>query len=113
MVTVDTFWAKIYLGCKHTETGIIYPIEMVKEICQKHCDEIGLCVTVTPTEYIYTDGNEPGAEIGLINYPRFPSTPEVVRKRAIELAQILKRKTQQHRVSIMMPDETVMLGDEE
>jgi hypothetical protein len=49
-------------------------ITMIKHFCQHHCAE-GACVTVTPTEYVYTGGREAGAIIGLINYPRFPKTP--------------------------------------
>ena len=35
---------------------------------QKYCDEVGLCVTVTDTWFIYKDGNEPGLIIGFISF---------------------------------------------
>lgn len=43
-----------------------------REICRAYCDEVGYCVTVTPTSYVYTGGEESGFIVGLINYPRFP-----------------------------------------
>jgi hypothetical protein len=49
------------------------PIE-IEQACQDYCDSIGLCVTVTKTNYIFKGGNEEGFIIGLINYPRFPKT---------------------------------------
>jgi len=43
-------------------------------ICREYCDQVGLCVTLTKTLYVYTGGQEPGIIVGLINYPRFPKT---------------------------------------
>jgi hypothetical protein len=39
----------------------------------KVVDEVGLCVTLTPTVFRYTNGAESGVRIGLRNYPRFPA----------------------------------------
>lgn len=64
--------AKIYVGLKNRATGEEYSVDYVKQLCQKHVDKIGLCVTVTETDYIYTNGSEKGVIVGLINYPRFP-----------------------------------------
>lgn len=41
-----------------------------RDLCRAFCDEEGLCVTVTPTTYVYTGGEEDGVIVGLINYPR-------------------------------------------
>lgn len=49
--------------------------EAKKEI-RSYCYEVGLCVTVTPTDFIYTGGEESGFVIGLVNYPRFPDSRE-------------------------------------
>ena len=46
--------------------------ETAKDIAQSFCDEVGFCVTVTPTCYVYKGGREEGVIIGIINYPRFP-----------------------------------------
>lgn len=58
----------------------------VRPICQAYCDEIGLCVTLTPTSYVYTGGAEDGWIIGLINYGRFPSAPADILAKAEALA---------------------------
>jgi hypothetical protein len=60
-------------------------------------------VTVDPTTYIYTGGEEAGAVVGLINYPRFPSTQAELEARANILAHKLLEDTKQHSVLIMTP----------
>jgi len=65
----------------------------VEPICRTYCDEIGLCVTVTPTRYVYTSGAEDGFAIGLINYGRFPSEPASIFARAEALAVRLIEQT--------------------
>ena len=76
-------------------------------------------MTFTETLFIYSDdglnsyNGEPGVIIGLINYPRYPDSPEEIRRKTIELAQILKRKCGQKRLSIMFPDTTIMLDESE
>jgi hypothetical protein len=54
---------------------------------------------------------ELGVAVGLINYPRFPSTPEDINAHAIALATRLKEAFNQKRMSIVTPQTTVMLGD--
>ncbi len=60
------------------------------QVCRQYCDETGFCVTTTRTLYIYTNGQEPGVIVGLINYPRFPNTPEQLWERAETLAERLR-----------------------
>lgn len=78
-----------------------------KEICRAYCYAIGLCVTVEPTTYIYTGGEEQGFRIGLINYPRFPSEPEQIWKRARDLADQLTIALAQHSYLLIAPDKTL------
>ncbi len=111
--SVDTFTGKIFLGLKDVDTQIISSPLFAKKICQEYVDKVGLCVTFSSTDFIYTGGTEPGVVIGLINYPRFPSSPEYIKTQAIELAAILKEAYRQKRVSIVFDDETIMLGEEE
>jgi len=33
-------------------------IAKAREACRRFCDDIGFCVTLTPTEYIYRNGQE-------------------------------------------------------
>ena len=67
MKSCESYWVKIYIA------GDIVQIE---QICRQYCFHLGFCVTVTPTKFIYTGGEETGAEIGIMNYARFPTTPD-------------------------------------
>lgn len=114
--TVRTFWANIYVGLldtdKSKELGYseCFPYGAIEHICKEYCNETGFCVTVTPTKYIYTGGEEDGAIVGIINYPRFFSTPELLKERALILAEKLRDILNQYRVTVVMPEETVMLS---
>lgn len=132
MVTVNTFWANIFVGLKNVETGVIHSLDEARELCSNYVNSVDLCVTFTSTEYIYSTSPssssmkepesvvgllgegytaEPGFVVGLINYPRLSAEPKKIREQALGLARILKRSMEQQRVTIMFPDETVMLGE--
>lgn len=81
-----------------------------RKICRKFCDEEGLCVTVTPTTYIYTGGEEPGVVVGLINYPRFPAKPRDIEGAAELLALELVHKLEQQSVTVQTPTTTRWLS---
>lgn len=109
MQTVETYQATIYCGLQAGYNGIIEPIP--KSFILSYCTMIGLGVTVTPLDFIYSNGMEPGFSVGLINYPRFPDTKENIKRKAIDLAIDLKNLLRQNRVSIVCTDETIMLGE--
>jgi hypothetical protein len=124
MKTCQTYWAKIFVGfrSKYEDTPDFIMEgrrDRLEGMCKGYCDEVGLCVTITDTTFIYKDGNEPGAIIGLMNYPRFPEEKGLrmedtkIRKHSMKLAEYLMVAMNQYRVSIMYPDETVMLENEE
>lgn len=85
------------------------PIEVAKQAIRSECLREGLCVTVEPTTFIYTGGEEAGYVVGLLNYPRFPTTPEALRARACELMQTLLLATHQHSALMVTPESTVWL----
>jgi len=92
-----TYQATIFIAGDHAKA---------LRACQSHCDEVGLCVTVEPTTYVYTGGAEVGVRVGLINYPRFPSTPREIFQRAKVLAMLLLDALDQQSVSIVATDGT-------
>jgi len=98
--TEKTWWVKIYLSG---------PIEVAKQVCRERCMARGLCVTIEPTLFVYTGGEEAGYVVGLINYPRFPSTPEYLNGVAEEIAQALLERTAQWSALMMTPKETTWL----
>jgi hypothetical protein len=112
MKTVKTFRANIFLGLKEGYNGKIHNIAEIYDFMRGYCDEAGFAVTVTPTKFIYTGGEEDGAIIGIINYPRFPSTPEDLTAHAVEIAWGLMYHYNQFRVSIVCDDNTYMLENE-
>jgi len=79
----------------------------IEDQCRTYCDEVGLCVTCTPTCFVYTHGEEEGYIVGLINYPRFPSTPEDIWAHAETLAERLRVEASQDSYTIQAPDKTV------
>jgi len=109
---LKTFYADIYLGLQEGYgEGLIHTSENVKNICQKYVEK-GLCVTLTLTEFIYTGGREPGVIIGLINYPRFPSSMGEVLSEANNLAHILMEELKQFRCTIVTPQKTYLLSND-
>jgi ferredoxin len=86
-------------------------VNYAKNICQKYCIEVGLCVTVTPTDYIYSGGRESGMVIGLINYPRFPAEKEDIFRKAEGLGLLLVEKLGQWSFTIESPTETVFYSN--
>ncbi len=95
-----TYWVKLYLSG---------PLEQAKQILRRECLAEGLCVTVEPTTFIYTGGEESGYVVGLINYPRFPNSQESIRERAMQLASMLLAETFQHSALVMDPISTEWL----
>jgi hypothetical protein len=76
-----------------------------QEVCQRYCDEVGLCVTVSATIYVYTKGKSAGVRIGLINYPRFPKVPREIWAHAVELGYRLRAELGQESFTVETPDQ--------
>lgn len=84
--------------------------ELAKIACRKFCDEMGECVTVEPTDYIYTGGQEAGVRVGFINYGRFPRSRKVIFHRARTMARWLLLALEQESVSVVASDRTEWLS---
>lgn len=113
MKQVDTFVAKIYVGFLEMDSGVMHSLDEAQVVCQEYVDRVGLCVTLDPTQFIYTGGGEPGCVVGLINYPRFASDPDSILWRAIELGRKLMVTFRQYRVSVVTTTDTYMLENKE
>ncbi len=98
MNVVDTFEVRIFIAGD---------VELAKSVSQRYCTDIGLCVTVIPTEYIYSGGRESGMVIGLINYPRFPDSIDGIMEKAVGLADLLVERLGQWSYTIVSPLETI------
>lgn len=93
---VETFYARIYMAGD---------LDVAKRVCRKFC-EVGLCVNIYQTDYIYTLGEELGFCVELINYPRFPSSSESIFDSAKSLAEFLLVECSQASYTIMTPERT-------
>jgi len=110
MKTLRQYNVQIWVGLRNRYSNYVHPIDDARRICQNYVNEIGDCVTITPTDYIYTNGSEPGVVIGYIQYPRFPRTRKEIRKRAIDLAEKLMVGLDQLKVTVTTPHKSYMLS---
>ena len=108
----QTYTADIYVGLMpgYNKPNIDFKErrQLVENICQKYCNAVGMGLTITDMEFIYTDGSEKGVVIGLINYPRFPKDPKQIRDIAKELVSELMLRLEQERISVVCSDVTTM-----
>ncbi len=94
----------------HIQIYIAGDYEKAIQSTNDYCNEVGYCVTVTPTSYVHTSGPDnglPGVIVGLINYPRFPKDAADLLKHAIAIAEKLREDLDQESFSIQTPDKTI------
>jgi len=96
---VKTYWAEILIA------GDLAKLEdSIREWCMR-----GACVSVTPTNFIYTGGAQSGACVRLISYPRYPKSPEEIWLLAVDLGKFLMNKAYQKSCTIHAADKTELL----
>lgn len=100
LLTEPTFAARIYLSG---------PIDVAKQTIREEVLREGLCVTIEPTTFIYTGGEEQGYVVGLVNYPRFPASPDEITGRAMRLAGTLLVATHQLSALVVTPEKTTWM----
>ena len=88
-------------------------IDTAAHTCRKFCDDLGLCVRLYESFYIYKDGSEAGFTVGLMNYPRFPTSTGTMNSLAIRLGKELLVACGQESFSIETPEETVWFSNRE
>lgn len=93
----DTFTARIYIAGNYTT---------IQQVCAEFCEN-GFCVSVQPCSYIYKYGQEEGAEVTIINYPRFPETNEQLFLKAEKLGFKIADRCNQGSFTIQSDNETV------
>lgn len=110
MDSVPTFTATIYVGRKNNDSGEIEDYIVALEFLQEYCNINGFCFSFKHIDYIYKGGSEPGIEIGIINYPRFPAENFKLKAIALAVADTLRELLHQKRASVVMPNETIMVS---
>lgn len=94
---VESFWSRIYIAGNY---------DVIEAVCREYCTVTSYCVNVTRNNYIYRHGEQSGAVVELINYPRFPETSLVMVQRAEELAKEIANHCHQRSYTIMTPTKT-------
>lgn len=85
-------------------------LQDARRTLRRLCLPGGLCVTLTPTEFIFAGGVESGVAVGFVQYPRFPEPPERIWERANGVAEALMEDLHQWSALIDGPTETVWLN---
>ena len=101
--------ARITLGLRQGFDGSTTSLSQVRDALHTRLQNEAFTLAVTPVEIIYRAGTEAGAQVALIDDPRFPVGEEAFKSRAISLAQWLLREFQQHRLCVIFGDECVMI----
>lgn len=111
--SVPFFEARIYIGSRRKYNGAAFSYAdlraFVGEFQSTRDTVTANPVRITPTAYVWQDYHEAGWEIAVINYPRHPKATTVIRHFAFDLATALLNMFEQNRISIVFPDEIVML----
>ncbi len=78
-------------------------------VLRDECWGKGMCVTIRRERFIYTGGEEDGIAVGFQHYPRFPSNPDTIVKRAMEVTEGLMACLCQRTALVVTPVETIWL----
>lgn len=108
----STYEVRVYLGSvnedtlkKFSKSSLIKAIGLFQESWKQT-----IPVRVTKTVFVSkTHYTEKGWEIAAINYPRVETESSRIDEFMIDLATHLLDKFKQNRISIIMPDETLMI----
>ena len=100
--------AKIFCGLREAYTDIRHSSQEAFDVCRDYVNRVGLCVTLTETEFVYTDGWEHGVIIGLINYPRFKPSKRSIKKHTENIVSILQLEFKQIRISYIIDNKIYM-----
>lgn len=91
----DQFTCKIYIAGDYNE---------IKSVCREYCSK-GFCVSLAKYDYIYKYGEESGACLTIINYPRFPENKNNILSHARKLGLLISEKCNQGSFTIETPEE--------
>ncbi len=117
----ETFEVRLYIGSMFGYHGDNFTKEELKEevgfiqkqFKEKYTFESGVIpVRMTQTEFISEDYSEKGWELAAINYPRFEKAESTITVFMYELARHLLVRFNQHRISLITPEETVLFEEE-
>lgn len=95
-----TFQSAIYISAR---------LHTVEDVCAEFCKKNPSCVTVELVDFIYHGGSQSGYRVKFINYPRFETSIEEIKRKAESLALNLLIASHQLSCSVVHSDETVYM----
>lgn len=101
MINFEKFDTKLISNPFTIRIYIAGNYDRIEQVCSDYVTEVGLCVNVKKTNYIYSYGEQSGAEIGIISYPRFEIDYEQSIEHAEALCQLLMDKCNQSSATII------------
>ena len=116
---IKTFQASIFIGLEYGYTqkqiNENLVIESLSELQKQLSAEknIFLSASVSKTNIVLNDQNEPHLKIDFINYPKFPQSEEIFKDEVLHFGKELMKQFEQNRIVIIYTDETVMLEKSE
>jgi hypothetical protein len=108
----EYFEARIYIGSRVKYNGPQFTFLELKEsigLFQANNGQDSNPVRITPTTFVWEKYEEDGWEIAIIDYPRVSKPHEKLREFSYNMAVHLLERFEQNRISIVFPDEIVML----
>ena len=105
-LTEPTYTIRLYVA---------WDLADAKRILRAECypPNDGLCITVEPTTFVYSGGEESGVVVGFVNYPRFPTGPVALWARAELIAERLIAGLCQWSALLVGSDRTAWLNRRE
>ena len=116
---IKTFQASIFIGLEYGYTqkqiNENLVIESLSELQKQLSAEknIFLSASVSKTNIVLNDQNEPHLKIDFINYPKFPLSEEIFKDEVLHFGKELMKQFEQNRILIIYTYETVMLEKSE
>lgn len=106
----SNYEVRIYIGNRIGYRGREFSLEELKQsVGEYQKKEESNPVRITPTTFVWGEYQENGWEISIINYPRCTKLNHKLKEFGYGLADYLFNKFPQNRMSIVFPDEIVML----
>ena len=111
----DFHEVRFYIGSREKYAGPEFTRKEVTTFIgqfQSERSEDMMPVRVTPTSYVCEDYQEDGWELAVIGYPRTNKPKNIINRFVLDLAEAMLYHFKQNRISVIFPDEIVMLQNE-
>lgn len=114
---VDTFYCYFVIGVNHgydkdTEISKQQLIDHIANFQKQYWDDSCSVNVADQQTIVYGDYCEDCYKVEAINYPRFPKKRSKIEKFMLTLIEYLMVNLKQNRITLVMPDSTIMLQND-